>query len=77
MDINIKGVLGDLPFDAEESHRFQCQRPNAAKLVPIVLTLIDQDVLGDFELVVCLLSIAHLFGYRPLMVKRAVHEGPV
>ena len=42
-DVSLKGVLSDLHFDLERSHRFRCQRPNAAKLVPIVLTLVDQD----------------------------------
>ena len=74
-DVNIKGVRSDLPFDLEKSHRFRCQRPNAAKLFPMVITLVDQDVLADFELVVRLLAIAHLFGPRPFMVQRAEHQG--
>ena len=76
-DVNLKGVLSDLPLDLERSHRFRCQRSNAAKLAPMVLTLIDQDVLAHLELVVRLLAIAQLFGPRPLMVQRAEHEGPV
>jgi len=57
-DVNLKGDLRDLPFDLERSHRFRCQRPNAANLVPMVLTLINQDVLANLELVVRLLAIA-------------------
>ena len=44
---------------------------NEVKLVPMVLTLIDQDVLDDYELVVRFLAIDHLLGRRPLMVQRA------
>ena len=43
----------------------------------MVLMLVDQDVLADSELVVRLLTIAHLFGPRPFMVQRAEHEAPI
>ena len=70
-DVNLKGVLSDLPFDLERSRRLRCQRHNAAKLVPMVLTLVDHDVLSNFELVIRLLAIAHLFGPRLFKVQRA------
>jgi len=43
----------------------------------MVLTLIDQYILADFELVVCLLAIDHLFSPCPHMVQCMEHEGPV
>ena len=40
---------------------------DAAKLVPMVPTLVDQDGLAYFELVGCISVIAHHFGPRPFM----------
>ena len=48
LDVSIKGVLSDLPLNRELSHRFQSKRPSAAKMVPMVLALIDQNVLANF-----------------------------
>ena len=43
LHVNLKCVLSDMLFDLERSHRFRRQRHNTAKLVPMVLTLINHE----------------------------------
>ena len=47
------------------------------KLIPVVLHLVDQDVLADLELVVGQLAVAILLGFGSLIMQRHVYYCPI
>ena len=52
-DIDFKCILCDLPLDFVGYHCFGCQRSVWTQLVPVVVFLVNQDVLSHMKLVLC------------------------
>ena len=75
--VNLEGVFGDLIFDLERAHCFRCQGSKWARLISVVLTLVDQNVLSHLELIFGSLAVAKCLRPCLLIVQRTVEQVPI